>query len=190
VTNHGFTLLINQTYGLTFAANNNAVAVNIPCTLAAATWYHVAISNTGTSLFAGIDGVVSETSISFSVGNYANQVIIGALNNGVSEFFSGYIQDVRVTKGVARYTSNFTPPERLIKTLSGSVKDDTNANAERTVVAFPRLTPTKQVQSVVSNASTGLWSIDVPDTEHAVICLDDAAGTQYNDLAYGRVTPA
>jgi hypothetical protein len=34
---------------------------------------------------------------------------IGAANNG-TEPLNGYIDDLRVTKGYARYTSNFTPP--------------------------------------------------------------------------------
>ena len=27
-----------------------------------------------------------------------------------TNYYLGYIQDIRITKGIARYTSNFTPP--------------------------------------------------------------------------------
>jgi hypothetical protein len=39
---------------------------------------------------------------------------IGAANNG-TEPLNGYIDDLRITKGYARYTSNFTPPIQSFK---------------------------------------------------------------------------
>ena len=38
---------------------------------------------------------------------------IGALPGGASAFY-GYIQDLRITKDLARYTTNFTPPEKFV----------------------------------------------------------------------------
>jgi hypothetical protein len=36
-------------------------------------------------------------------------MIIGARNTS-NQFFTGNIDDLRITKGIARYTANFTPP--------------------------------------------------------------------------------
>ena len=40
------------------------------------------------------------------------RLYIGAsdYNSGSSEYLTGYIDDLRITKGYARYTATFTPP--------------------------------------------------------------------------------
>lgn len=83
-----------------------------------------------------------------------------------------------------------TPPYQRSKyTLSGNVKDDTNANTSRRIVAYRRSNG-EFVGYAVSNASTGNWSISTPyNEEHDVVCLDDVAGTVYDDLIL-RATPA
>ena len=40
---------------------------------------------------------------------------IGSKNNNSTQDLSGYIQQFRITDGLARYTSNFTPPTELFK---------------------------------------------------------------------------
>jgi hypothetical protein len=41
-------------------------------------------------------------------------VRVGGANDGGSvASLNGYLDDLRITKGVARYTSNFTPPGAL-----------------------------------------------------------------------------
>ena len=73
-------------------------------------WHHVAVTRNLTNLkiFVNGENLGSFTS-TVDYGVTSRQLFIGANNLG-TESFNGYIDDFRITKGVARYTSNFTPP--------------------------------------------------------------------------------
>jgi len=74
-------------------------------------WHHVAFARTGTALRMFVDGVLIGThSQSISFGNSAWNVYSGGQPIANSYYLLGYIDDLRVTKGVARYASDFTWP--------------------------------------------------------------------------------
>ena len=75
-------------------------------------WHHIAVSRSSgvTKIYVDGTSIASHSSsIDFSL---SNPFVIGyAYTNGSgADSIQGYIQDFRVTKGYARYTSNFTPP--------------------------------------------------------------------------------
>jgi len=73
-------------------------------------WNHCAFVREGNTVSLYLNGTsVYSTSFTGSVGASTSAVSIGANSVGGSPF-QGYLDDVRVTKGVARYTSDFTPP--------------------------------------------------------------------------------
>jgi hypothetical protein len=81
------------------------------------TWTHVAATwsgpNTPVRLF--INGNLDTTSSNITAMNVPTSYItaVGSNSGGVgsgSSLFIGYIDEVRLTKGVARYTESFTPP--------------------------------------------------------------------------------
>lgn len=75
------------------------------------TWYHFAAVRNGTTWTLYIDGV-AQTTTGTSGDNLDNtgNLRIGGQLTGVAVDMNGWIDDLRITKGVARYTSNFTPP--------------------------------------------------------------------------------
>jgi len=78
------------------------------------TWYHVAVSRNGTSLRLFADGnqlgATHTSTLSYNRVNNED-IEVGQIITGAGTFyFNGYIDDLRITKGVARYTANFTPP--------------------------------------------------------------------------------
>ena len=73
-------------------------------------WYHIAVVRSGTTLTFYLDGVSVGTH-SYSYNVPSNTVFIGGDVAASSETpFKGYIDELRITSGAARYTSNFTPP--------------------------------------------------------------------------------
>lgn len=74
------------------------------------TWTHLALTRSGTTGRLFVNGIVQDTGGSQTQNLSQNlPAAVGAASNN-TESFTGYIQDLRVTKGVARYTAAFTPP--------------------------------------------------------------------------------
>jgi YD repeat-containing protein len=75
------------------------------------TWQHVAVSRTGTTLKVFIGGVQKSSVTDSTNITYAGLPRIGGSSNTANfAYFNGYLDDLRVTKGVGRYTASFTPP--------------------------------------------------------------------------------
>ena len=80
-------------------------------TLSLNTWYYFAFTKSGTTLRLFLNGTLEASAtqtITMSAGTYPLR--IGGQNNTTAKDFAGYIDDLRITKGYARYTANFTPP--------------------------------------------------------------------------------
>jgi len=84
----------------------NAVA------LATGTWYHVAVVRNGNDFMIFQDGTQCGTTVTDSdlIPNLAAALEIGAYASGFSDGLNGWLDEFRVSKGVARWTSDFTPP--------------------------------------------------------------------------------
>jgi hypothetical protein len=81
-------------------------------TLTTATWFHFALCRSGSSTKMFINGTQAGStytaSVSYTVGT---KLGIGTSSFALaSSLLDGYIDDLRITKGYARYTANFTPP--------------------------------------------------------------------------------
>jgi hypothetical protein len=76
------------------------------------TWTHWAFVRNGSTITLYRDGTsVSSTSIS-GTSNWSTtfNVYVGRWVSSSARDYNGYIDDLRITKGVARYTANFTAP--------------------------------------------------------------------------------
>jgi hypothetical protein len=93
---------------LTITDLNNTVLLTSSTALSLTTWIHVAAARSGTTLKLFQDGVqVGSVTDSTNFVNTGN-VYVGQSNSG--QAVNCYMDDLRITKGYARYTSTFTPP--------------------------------------------------------------------------------
>lgn len=71
-------------------------------------WRHVAVARQAGTTRMFVDG----TMVASQADTYnfaAQQVYIGRYG-GIGNYWNGWIDEARITKGIARYTANFTPP--------------------------------------------------------------------------------
>jgi hypothetical protein len=108
----GWFLYIATTGKLAFV--HQALTVNGNNQLDPGQWYHIALVRNGSSTgnvrmyINGNLDVSSGTAITTDF-NQTNVVYVGADRNATNPYL-GYIDELRVTKGVARYTTSFVPP--------------------------------------------------------------------------------
>jgi len=74
------------------------------------TWHHVAATRSSGTVRVFLNGTVSASTYSSTANIADNTIRVGANGATTGEWFHGHIDDLRITRGVARYTANFTPP--------------------------------------------------------------------------------
>lgn len=87
----------------------SASEINTTSSVPLATWTHVAICRSSGTTRLFIDGVLGATATD-NDDKTSRHCYIGRVYDNAHPAFSGYIDDLRITKGVARYTESFTPP--------------------------------------------------------------------------------
>jgi hypothetical protein len=98
--------------------NNDTINLDSTTAVTLNTWSHVAATRSGSNLYLFLNGTSIATATSSTlIGPNAINTLIGATESASPQsFFNGYIDDVRITKGYARYTANFTPPTAAFPT--------------------------------------------------------------------------
>ncbi len=88
-----------------FAQHTTALTVD-------STWHHVALIRVGNNLYVALDGVLSTAKdvTGKSMADSAYTVAVGRMGEYNTQWWNGWIDEVRISKGIARWTSNFTPP--------------------------------------------------------------------------------
>jgi len=99
------------------------------------TWYHVAVTRSGNTWKLFLNGTAEDTVTDSGtmVSSNENRLFIG---NFDGLYTNGYIDDLRITVGQARYTSNFTAPTTAHLTSAGDVNKQIIINSAADGVAI------------------------------------------------------
>jgi len=123
------------------------------------TWIHYALVRSGTTLTLYRDGTSSGSATNSTNINNASTLYIGSSVTTSPDYpFTGYISNLRIVKGTAVYTSNFTPPTApltaitntslLLNFTNGGIIDNASKNVLETI-------GTAQISTSVKKFGTG-----------------------------------
>ena len=150
------------------------------------TWTHVAASFDGTSLRLFVGGTLMATVLTnvtapSTVPSLAFGENVGA-TAGATNVFTGYIDDVRITKGVCRYTTTFTPPAATFPNapaqISGTVKDTTGTLGPRAVRVY-RKSDGALSGATTSHSTSGAFAVPALDASAHYAIVHDTDADPY-----------
>jgi len=133
-------------------------------------WHHIAVARSGSTIKAFVNGIQEishsySSAIDFTVGGAA---VIGILdrNDYPGDYdLKGYISNLRLIKGSALYTANFTPPTEKLTAVDGTVllccqdsDDPTQEALGKTITGYGNLNKVTDDVELVTN---GHFNTDV-----------------------------
>jgi Concanavalin A-like lectin/glucanases superfamily len=118
--------------------NGTSFRFNLSNTVSQNTWTHLAVVRIGSTWIAYINGLslgTNTSSGSFNLGN--GGMYVGRFGGATAYEWPGYIDDLRITKGIARYPYNFTPPTAALPDIGGTVTLTADPYYEYTTLLLP-----------------------------------------------------
>lgn len=147
------------------------------------TWYHIAIVRNGSSWKIYRNGTsVASATASITVPNITAPLKIGSgiTYSGQYYDFKGYIDEVRISKGIARWTENFTPPivpYGIVYRISGNLTE-----SARIIV----INESDDTIEYNGEFSAGNYEIELEDTNYKTVIARKSDGEV---VGFGKVTP-
>ena len=95
-----------------YYAKGSVLMSSSASTISTGTWHHIALTKQGTTQTIWVDGNSAATTTSSTTPNIYDYYFGDRMSGAGSGQYpmTGYLQDLRITRGLARYTTSFTPP--------------------------------------------------------------------------------
>lgn len=152
----GYTLYKGSGGGISLYGSSTVInGTTIPVT---GVWYHIAVAYDGTNTRIFMNGALEATSAS-NITDASTSLTIGVRSGG-STYFNGYMSDIRIVKGTARYTTAFTPPAAPLTAVTNTslLTNFTNAGIYDST-AINNLTTVGTVQASITQVKYGTASM-------------------------------
>ena len=206
VTSTGWQTILGMGYsnGITVYWNDNnlvyvyleGVGTTYAWTPTIDTWYHLAVVRSGTDLKVYVNGVQIGTTITSSndiIPNVTTAYIGAQSISGPTLYFRGYLDEFRISKGIARWTDNFIPPARPYSTVTSEFFEE----QDRLTTAMTALnngnvgigasSPDHELEIADANPTLSLCSTSYADPGGRIVFLSPQ-GVSGQDRCYGSIT--
>jgi hypothetical protein len=100
-----------------YSVPTNTAAITGPA-LVLNQWYHIALSKNAGSSRLFVNGVQVGSTYASNQNYFTTSPVYIGKDGGGSTYITGYMSDVRITKGIGIYTSNFVPPTQTLTNYS------------------------------------------------------------------------
>ena len=163
---------LNQTQGTRTALSNN-------------TWYHVAVTRSGSTWRLFLNGTqedsvtqsdqLTDSGSTTRLGNYGPSAT-------ASDGLNGYIEDFRITRGVARYTSNFTAPTSAHPTSTGDVNKVVvvNSSADGIRVGYDGTSNQRRVAKAWADIDGSQTAANQIESSYNISSMTDHGSSQFS----------
>lgn len=162
------------------SGNGSSVITGTNTSLNDGQWHHVAFCRAGVDSACYLDGQLKSVGtdpVSYTRGG-TEGIRIGARGGTVPATYthvSAFLQDLRITKGVCRYTGNFTPPDRFLSdtNLSGTVLTTEGLPKSGMTVRCIDRNPKIQRMWTTNTDKFGHYSFLLPKGDYTILAQDD-----------------
>lgn len=156
------------------------------------TWYHIAVVRSGNNLHIFVDGIeltVGATitnAISFNIFVHPDIRIGNILSGSESQYFNGWVDEVRIVRDTAVYTSNFTPGPLT----SDWIETTGSVVPESGIVTIDTLGLHEFQMAGVNSIGQGPWSNSFIATTDLAISISDVTTGKVGTVLSGLTATA
>ncbi|MBV5297854.1 MAG: LamG domain-containing protein [Rhodoferax sp.] len=192
LNNYGYgassTSLVIQASGATaqayvYAEGNLSVSCEASGALITNTWTHLAFVRNGNVFTLYVNGLAgASVTSSVNITSVPTKLRLGMESDTGAYSVAAYFDDLRITKGVARYTTNFTPP-------AAALLDANTSGAAFTETPVPTASTLEDTVHIISLAAPPLGTVQTAGPEVFALTRHELSG-RYQLSGTVKVTPA